>query len=89
MQMKSQLSQMMFSLKQKDDIINQQNMKLSLVNGNNLMNGYPNMNQYNPNMQSQFKNNLRGTQNGFLPNNQNFNNVQNLSNYGSFPYPRL
>jgi len=68
MQMKNQLGQMMISLKQKDDIINQQNLKISQFNINNGNNGLQNIqngqNQvYQPyQMQApQFNN-----QNGFL-----------------------
>lgn len=45
MNMKTQLSQMMASLKEKDEIINQQNMKINQFNGGvNMMGQMPGMN---------------------------------------------
>lgn len=63
MNMKTQLSQMMASLKEKDEIINQQNMKINQFNGGiNMMGQMPGMNI--PMMNGM--NNI-GNMNGFNP----------------------
>lgn len=76
MQMKSQLNEMMLSIKQKDEIINQQNMKLSQFTGG--------MNQMNMGM-----NMYQNIPNGFMSNNMSNVplNIQagqnNLQSYGN------
>lgn len=65
MTMKTQLNQMMYSLKQKDEIINQQNLKLTHVAPENNIGN--NFSQYQP----AYMNNP--TNNGMYNHNQNMN----------------
>jgi hypothetical protein len=74
MQMKTQLNQMMMSLKQKDEIINQQNLKLSQIDrsnpqmGMNNFMGSPQIGNMFPNPQINAYGNLAQMNQNFLGN---------------------
>jgi hypothetical protein len=83
MQMKNQMNQMMQTIKQKDELINQQNMKLAQfgtsfggTNNASNLNNMPNISTMNniPNMQGM--NNLQG---------QGFNNMNNIPGMNNMP----
>jgi hypothetical protein len=97
MNMKTQLSQMMASLKEKDEIINQQNMKLNQFNGginmmgqmqgmdNPMMNGMSNIGNINGmNSMGYGPQQQIPTPQGFLPPNMmNNQGMPNLNNMNS------
>ena len=74
MQMKSQLSQMMNTIKQKDEIITQQNLRLSQINTSN------SMNQISQNYQQMPMNNI----NNMLPSQQLDQKTNNFLGYQNY-----
>jgi hypothetical protein len=75
MQMKNQMSQMMQTIKQKDELINQQNVKLSQVTS-----------QYGVMNNSQGMNNMQAMNNLSMPGMNNMpqmNNIQGMNNMNS------